>query len=358
MIAAARELEVLHPGDHSGHGLVARLRTARGIAVYALGIAQPWKNHLGPTWCYLLDADGLTLVDTGFFGSLDSLESALKVAGFQLADIERIIVTHSHPDHDGNAYPLQQISGAELWCHEVYAHTLSVDLFALRQRMMEQFALELPRPEVPAWEEGRRAYLKRRPSLKVNRTVSDGESWGPLTFLYTPGHAADELCILLDGVMFCGDHLLPDITPHPSCCLYFQYLLPFLPPAYREGCYLGLHTYLQSVQRIAALEQDFLLLPAHRLYYRGQWWLCHKGRARQILTHHLRRLGRIARLAQAPDSLLNLTHRLFRPPLLRGWGMFQAITELLSHLEFLQATGDIEYIGRDVVRWLGTEHYR
>lgn len=355
---AARELETIRPGDHSGAGMVAHLRTSRGMDIYALGVPQSWDTHTGPTWCYLCEADVLTIVDTGKYASLPHLEKAVEATGYHLKDIRRIIITHGHADHDGNTYPIQQISGAELWCHEVYAHTLDVDPYVTPQ-MMGQPQLSPQRDSPWEWEQAHQEYHRTRAMLKVARAVADGDTVGPFTFLYTPGHAMDGLCTLLDGVMFSGDHILPDITPHPSCCSYFDHFRPSLPPAFQsENHCFGLRTYLESVRKVGSLDHDYLVLPAHRLFRKGRWWLHGKERAGEILDHHLRRLGRIAGLASAPDSLSGITRRLFRPPLLTGWGFFSGYTELLSHIEFLQETGDVEYIGDDTVQWRGTAYYK
>ncbi len=354
---AARELETVLPGDHSGAGMVARVRTSRGMDIYALGVPQSWDSQTGPTWCYLCEADTLTLVDTGKYGSLPHLEKALGAIGYRPQDIGRIIITHGHADHDGNTYPLQQTSGAELWCHEVYASTLGIDPY-VTPKDIGQPELSPMRDSPWEWEDAHKTYHQDRIKLRISRALTDGESVGPFTFLYTPGHAMDELCTLTDGVMFSGDHILPDITPHPSCCSYFDHFRSTLPLTYRkENRYFGLRTYLESVRKVGLVDHDFLVLPAHRLFNKGRWWLEGKERTGQILDHHLRRLGRIARLADAPDSLLGLTRRLFRPSLLEGWGFFSGYTELLSHVELLTETGDVEYVDTDKVRWRGSTNY-
>ncbi|MBI2916490.1 MAG: MBL fold metallo-hydrolase [Chloroflexi bacterium] len=338
--------------------MVARLRTSRGMDVYALGVPQSWDSHTGPTWCYLCEADVLTLVDTGKYASLPHLEKALEATGYRTQDIQRIILTHGHADHDGNAYPLQQASGAELLCHEVYAHSLNVDPYVTPQ-MMGQPQL-VPHRDAPwEWEEAHQAYHRTRAMLKVTKAVADGDTAGPFTFLYTPGHAMDGLCTLLDGVMFSGDHILPDITPHPSCCAYYEHFRPSLPPTFRnENQCFGLRTYLKSVRKVGSLDHDYLVLPAHRLFRKGRWWLHGRERAGQILDHHLHRLSHIARLATNPDSLFGITRRLFNPSLLTGWGFFSGYTELLSHVEFLAETGDVEYVEKETVRWRGTTNYQ
>ena len=46
--------------------------------------------------------------------------------------------------------------------------------------------------------------------------IHDLDEIDDLTFLHTPGHAIDEICIASDGAIFTGDHVLPQISPHPT----------------------------------------------------------------------------------------------------------------------------------------------
>jgi glyoxylase-like metal-dependent hydrolase (beta-lactamase superfamily II) len=49
------------------------------------------------------DPDGLTLIDTGLPGSAPLIAAAIHQAGYQTADLRRVVLTHFHPDHIGAA---------------------------------------------------------------------------------------------------------------------------------------------------------------------------------------------------------------------------------------------------------------
>jgi hypothetical protein len=72
----------------------------------------------------LADGDRVTLVDCGVWRAdpdddgLPALERGLHDAGYALADVSRIIVTHAHIDHYGLAGRLMELTGAELYMQE------------------------------------------------------------------------------------------------------------------------------------------------------------------------------------------------------------------------------------------------
>ena len=72
---------------------------------------------------------------------------------------------------------------------------------------------------------------RRALDLRLDRGVTDGLESGGLTYYYTPGHSPDELCIQFDKFMFTGDHVLPQITPHPSVARSHVSFRPTCPSA-------------------------------------------------------------------------------------------------------------------------------
>ena len=63
---------------------------------------------------YVLRADVPTLVDTGTPGGAGRILKAVRGAGLEPADLERILLTHRHPDHAGNARELARLTGADV----------------------------------------------------------------------------------------------------------------------------------------------------------------------------------------------------------------------------------------------------
>ena len=80
----------------------------------------PTPFPVGPVNAYLLRGDPLTLVDTGpkTVEAQTALERGVAAAGARLKDIRRILLTHGHTDHAGNAAWVAQRSGAPVHVHE------------------------------------------------------------------------------------------------------------------------------------------------------------------------------------------------------------------------------------------------
>ncbi|MGC8611614.1 MAG: MBL fold metallo-hydrolase [Athalassotoga sp.] len=67
---------------------------------------------------YILFGDNLTVIDTGMPGQLNKILDYVKSIGKNPSDILKIVLTHCHVDHMGNAYDLKRITGAKLYVHE------------------------------------------------------------------------------------------------------------------------------------------------------------------------------------------------------------------------------------------------
>ena len=333
-----------------------------GATVWALGIPQAWETPLGPTWCYVVEGDQLTVIDPGCHGSEHHLAEGLEYLGHSLDAVQRIVVTHGHMDHDGGCLSVVRASGAELWAHEVYGSLLLEDRWEREMSWREQVsgfqAFENSETVDRVKEHHRRAL-----SLTVDRPVRDGLYSDGLTYYYTPGHSPDELCIQYDSLMFTGDHVLPQITPHPPVARSHSSFRADLPERYRgDNEIYGLKVMLRSLLRVAALDKGQAVLPAHRAYYRGRFNLVGLERASEIVEHHISRCQDLINiLKQWPCDLVSLTRDHFSHRELTDSNFFLALTEVMSHVEFLVETGDVTVSGDlgagGTVRWNGTEFF-
>src|SRR5712692_9963925 len=82
-------------------------------------IELPTPFPVGSVNAYLLAGDPLTLVDAGpkTQEAQRALEAGVASAGFRIESIRRILLTHGHVDHSGNAAWLAQRTGAVVYLH-------------------------------------------------------------------------------------------------------------------------------------------------------------------------------------------------------------------------------------------------
>jgi len=361
---------VLH-GKNNGEGMVVRYRTAKGAIIFGLAIPNIYDNadwDLGPTWCYLIPGEKTTLVDTGRLGNFEVFGNLLAATGKEFSDIGRIIVTHSHEDHDGNLAPIMAASGAELWAHPVYHQMISyhpdVKDGAIHPEMPGSCRL-CQMPE--SFYRHCLPYHQQRNALKVNGVVDDNMTTdGDLRFIFTPGHSADSICVVLgDEVIFTGDTILPDITPHPSLAYTFDVNRRILPEQYRqENAVYGLRNYLKSLQKLAHVTgQPFpATFPAHRLFYGGQFNIIHSSveRAREIVQFHIDRCRDMRDIiARQPAKVEEIAHQYFAASLLAGSGKHMAYNEVRAHLEIMEECSDIRWVGQnhDLAQATGTRNF-
>jgi glyoxylase-like metal-dependent hydrolase (beta-lactamase superfamily II) len=260
--------------------------------------------------CYLA---GGTLFDTGL---------GLGGAPWASSGIERIAITHFHPDHVGGAEAAAAETGAR-----VYQGGLD---YAQCERVWGS----------DDWPERMAAWFVMHgvPEQVTNDLIEQGHAFAPFIryaidpeLLYEgselagwqvvelPGHADGHLGFFRDGVLIAGDHLLDPISP--AIGLY---------PESRPD---PLGEYLASLERTIEL--------APRIVYPGHGEPINEGagRARELIEHHRNRLDQTAAcLSAAPRTAYEISLDLFGRDLGPTERRF-AVAETLSHLERLVREG-------------------
>ncbi|WP_262180429.1 MBL fold metallo-hydrolase [Haloarcula laminariae] len=164
-----------------------------------------WWYDLGGTNAYLVDDGALTLVDTGTRFHASDLIGGLRDAGFELRDLDRILLTHYDVDHVGG---LSAFDGVELTIH-VGARDAP---FVAGERKAplsnhKGFVQRLGRP------------LISTPDNPVE-PLDDGDTVGSFTVYDTPGHTPGHVCYVSEtlSAAFLGDLVVErgDGRFHPS----------------------------------------------------------------------------------------------------------------------------------------------
>jgi len=164
-----------------------------------------YQIPLGGVNAFLIEDNGLTLVDTGYKGSGDKIFDDIKKGGKNPNDIRQIILTHSHPDHAGSAYELKTKLKVP-----VYAHTEDADL--IRQGIAGRMPFVLS-PGVANWLLFN-LIIKRGKNevdpFQVNHLIDDNDVIpiaGGIHVIHTPGHSKGHVALHVknEGVMICAD---------------------------------------------------------------------------------------------------------------------------------------------------------
>ena len=232
--------DVIVKGKDNGEGMVIHYKTAKGTDVFGLAMPNIYADadwDLGPTWCYLVFGQKTTLIDTGRQGNFEVFASILKSIGKKFSDINRIVVTHSHEDHDGNVAEIISAAQAELWAHTIYRQMISYHSHIADAALHPELpgSCRMCRMPESFYSKNCVPYHKARSALNIDFAITDGQELPgeDLSFVFTPGHSPDSLCIVLeDEVIFTGDTLLPDITSQPSLAYAFKVNHRILPEEY------------------------------------------------------------------------------------------------------------------------------
>jgi glyoxylase-like metal-dependent hydrolase (beta-lactamase superfamily II) len=363
--------DVIVKGKDNGEGMVIHYKTTKGTNIFGFAIPNIYADtdwDLGPTWCYLILGKKTTLIDTGRFGNFEFFESLLKSIGKGFSDIDRVVITHSHEDHDGNVAEIISAAQAELWAHAIYPRMISYHPYiedGATHPEMPGSCRMCPMPE--AFYRNCLSYHQRRSSLKVDFAIEDGDRLPDenMVFVFTPGHSPDSICMVFeDEVIFTGDTVLPDITSHPSLAYAFEANRRVLPKEYsRRNDVYGLINYIKSLNKVACLNSQPLkaMFPAHRLFYNGRFNLLDSSeRAKGIIRFHIDRCRDIFRITDSkPTVLADIVEQHFTPSLLAGFGRVLADDEIKAHIEIMEACGDIRWVGenKETVQRTGTANY-
>ena len=285
--------------------------------------------------------DGWTLVDCGI-ASDATRELWEQVIATELdgLPIVRVICTHTHPDHLGNAAWLTGRFDAPLWMtlgeyamgrvmqaalpgtdgpgivNHYVAHGL-VDSLHL-QKLKERTAY-FPKlvPDMP--KAYRRIVDGERIAIGINETA---DHWRVITgFGHSPEHAA--LYAEKANILISGDMVLPRISTNVSV----HAMEPEANPVQQ---------FVDSIDRFMLLPDDTLVLPSH-----GRPFTKLHRRVEQLHEHHDARLAEVLAQCARPTSAADVVPVMF-PRELDTHQLFFAFGEALAHLHALWYAGALK----------------
>lgn len=296
----------------------------------------------------LEDGDGWTLVDTGV-GLGATREHWQSVAGGVLRDrpVRRIIVTHYHPDHIGQAAWLAGQHGAPVYITDGEM-ALARQLHELDDAQAGGQLAELYRrhgldaERLGALRRRGNSYRRLVPQLPPQHsTLSEGDGidiggrrW---RVVVGRGHAPEHACLYCeDGgepVLISGDQVLPRISSNVSV----------RPGAEHED---PLGDFLHSLIRLGELPAQTLVLPSHGLVFRGL-----RQRCLALRAHHDAHLEQLLEACERPATAAQVLPVLFRRSL-DDHQIMLAMGESIAHLRHLACLGRLQRLPGAPVRFV------
>lgn len=314
------------------------------LSVYQIILPTPYK--VGPVNVYLIKNRPVTLVDTGADTpeAYKKLRSMLPLLGVDIEKVERIVLTHSHPDHSGLAVKVASVSGALVLAHQREMKKLTSEDDYFRERI--PFIMETG---IPAqWLRnmlGERDKLPRPVLRGVQiREVEGGENLefgdGELKLLHLPGHSPGHMCLYDPGqkFFFSGDFMLPHITPNPL----------MEPDPGQPGRRLpALKQYLGGLSQVEQMNIS-VVFPGHG----GSFSDC-RGVIETARRHHREQVKLISRKLQGRElNTFQLCREIY--PTLEGWEVFLGLSEIQAHLDLMAEEQAVGVCRRDGVVYYQT----
>jgi glyoxylase-like metal-dependent hydrolase (beta-lactamase superfamily II) len=192
--------------------------------LWRLRLPLPWPGVPHCNAWAIAAGSGIVLVDTGMHepGSLSQLERAMDQVNLRLEHVRLLVCTHAHSDHWGQAAPIRERTGCELWMHPNHAHstrTAGDPDAALARRLEVGRQSGVPEAALLRYAERAkdipsgiaRVIEPDRPLLPGTEVETDLGTWGVYE---TPGHAPSHVCLYQRErrLLISGDHLLGRIS--------------------------------------------------------------------------------------------------------------------------------------------------
>jgi glyoxylase-like metal-dependent hydrolase (beta-lactamase superfamily II) len=280
--------------------------------------------------CYLIEASPKkhVLVDCGWARAGSDLVEEIR-EGLGRVTIERLLITHLHPDHFGGAKAIIRNYSSKVSYHK--GETLHRRYYySVLNRGMDYAVGRLGFP-TDVLETVKGVISASRTIIpEPDSYLFEGEKirtqLGPWRILHTPGHSPGHVCLYRssDGILISGDHILPGETPNVA----------FYPiPGYD-----ALRSYLTSLAKVKRL------LPSAALPGHGNVISNVSKRIETISSHHEQRLREVLeglrggeRSAAEVTSAVKWSRGSYES--LGHVNRWLAVMETIAHLEFLVGCG-------------------
>ncbi len=258
--------------------------------------------------------------------------------------ILRIIATHMHPDHLGNAHWLSKEFGAPLWMNptEFYAsHCARASNSGFGGTAVAAFMAShglIPAHWIETIQNRSNTYAQMVPNIPMqfigihhkDLIQMGGHEW---ECIKGHGHSPEHISLYCKErhVLISGDMLLPKISTNVSVWA-------------SEPLSNPVQQFLDSLQLLSGLPERTLVCPSHGIPFQGA-----EQRICELTLHHRERLDEVLdACTQSPQSAFDITKVMFKRELDLHQITF-AMGEALAHLHWWWHKGSLKRIQ-------GTDH--
>ncbi|AQL43774.1 MBL fold hydrolase [Halorientalis sp. IM1011] len=296
-------------------------------------LTVPTPFQIGAVDAYLA---GRTLIDPGPNSeeAWSRLLDALEERGLSHADIERVVVTHPHPDHFGLASRFRDAGASVVATPDAAGIMADFEGRFERERAFFTDFFErcgMARSTAETVTSLPEAFLRYAPDVETDQKIVSGDTLvvhdTVLDVDEVLGHADGECILSFDSEgerrAIVGDHVLPEITPNPF----------LLPPDEDGERPRVLPAYNRSLDRLRDREYD-RLLPGHREVIETP-----SERIGEIREAHEDRTDDVRELVDGPTTPVDVMDGLFGDlPATEG---FAGMSEAVGHLDVLEDRGEV-----------------
>jgi glyoxylase-like metal-dependent hydrolase (beta-lactamase superfamily II) len=283
----------------------------------------------------LEDGDGWTIVDTGLYSEVTiALWREILASSLKEKPVNRVLVTHFHPDHVGMAGWLCETLNVRLWMTQkewLWARSWSLDkgpavydeqAAFLRTTGCPDTLLAATRHDSPRYPSLVSPIPRVFTRLRDGESIEiDGRNW---EIIIGTGHAPEHACLYCAelGLMISGDQVLPIITP-------------IVAVEINEPDANPLQDFLATIEKLRMLPTEIDILPSHNSPFSGL-----HGRLDALNRHHDDRLGQFLEACTRSMTAMELSNAIFTRPM-DSQNITFALGETVAHLNYLCGHGSI-----------------
>ena len=222
--------------------------------VFSIKLPLPGRKP-GPVNVYLFKGSKNTLIDTGMVQTAGILKNALREHGLGFSDIDKIIVTHGHPDHFGAVKKIVKAGKAKVIAH-AEDRSLIERGHDVPKKKYKNFLKLMGIPlSIGILLRLLFIFFKRMAdNCDVDILVSEGDEIEigkyEAKIIETPGHSKGSISIFLEKerILFCGDTIIEHITPNAFIMMDEREILPVR---------LSQEEFYESLAKIKCFSQNY-----------------------------------------------------------------------------------------------------